>query len=153
DRVAAELETLQLTNLAADEHVQFLALRNYLQKTTLHAFDGLAGDVLSQSRRLDRTLHRHFVEGWFEHVADRVLGAAGGIEPALSRLLSKTAMRRFTRASAVARLVSEAARHASAPNPIASFFFSTRMRRETALVPYALLDVCPVSTPFLDRAV
>jgi hypothetical protein len=60
-------------------------------------------------------------------------------------------MRRFPRAAAIARIVAEAGHHAGAPNPIASFFAFTRMRREVALAPCALLDVAAAAwLPFLD---
>jgi AcrB/AcrD/AcrF family len=153
DRVAAEREKHALTHFCTDEHVQFLPLRDYFSRHPAEVFDGLAGDVLSQSQRLDRSLHRAFVEGQFDRVAEHVLGDATVIEPALARLLTGGAASRFNRRLAARRVADEAVRHAGAPNPIAAFFFLTRMRREIALAPYALLDVCPVSTPFLDGQV
>jgi asparagine synthase (glutamine-hydrolysing) len=149
-RVAAEREKNVLTHYCADEHVQFLPLRDYFSRQQCEVFDGLAGDVLSQSRRLDAALHADFVEGRFEQAAERILGDANTIEPSLARLLTRRGAVRFARPLAVSRLTEEIARHADAPNPIAGFFFFSRMRREIALAPYALLDVCPVSTPFLD---
>jgi len=149
-RVAAEREKNVLTHYCADEHVQFLPLRDYFTRHRCEVFDGLAGDVLTQSQRLDATLHADFVEGRFEQIAQRILGDATTIEPALARLLTRGGTARFARRLAVSRLAEEAARHADAPNPIAGFFFFSRMRREVALAPYGLLDVCPVSTPFLD---
>jgi asparagine synthase (glutamine-hydrolysing) len=152
-RLAAEHEKNRITHYCADEHVHLLPLRDYFSEHPADVFDGLGGDVLSQSQRLDQKLHRAFVDGRFESVADRVLGNAEIIEPALQHLLTRTAAHRFDRARALARVAVEAARYADAPNPIAAFFFFTRMRREIALAPYALLDVCPVWTPFLDRDV
>jgi asparagine synthase (glutamine-hydrolysing) len=148
-RVAAEREKNRLTHYCADEHVQFLPLRDYFSDRPCEVFDGLAGDVLSQSGRLDASLHAHFVEGRFEEAAQRILGDETTIEPSLARLLTPAGAARFPRRLAASRVVLEVARHAGAPNPVAGFFFS-RMRREVALAPYALLDVCRVSTPFLD---
>jgi asparagine synthase (glutamine-hydrolysing) len=149
-RVAAEHEKNVLTHYCADEHAQFLPLRDYFAAHRCEVFDGLAGDVLTQSQRLDPALHADFVEGRFERVAQRVLGDEEKIEPALARLLTRRGAERFPRQLAVARVAAEAAHHAGAPNPIAGSFFFSRMRREVALAPYALLDICPVSTPFLD---
>ena len=149
-RVAAEREKNVLTHYCSDEHVQFMPLRDYFSRRPFEVFDGLAGDVLSQSQRLDASLHRDFVDGRFEPAAERILGDAQSIEPALARLLTRRAAARFNRRLAVSRLAGEIARHADAPNPIAGFFFFSRMRREVALAPYGVLDVCPVSTPFLD---
>jgi asparagine synthase (glutamine-hydrolysing) len=151
-RIPAEREKNRLTSYCADEHVQFLPLRDYFATRTDLLFDGLAGDVLSQGQRFDPALHRAFVDGRFAVVADRTLGDPAAIEPALAGLLSRRALARFSRAAAVDRVRAEAARHAAAPNPIASFFFFTRMRREIALAPYGVLDVAAVATPFLDPA-
>jgi asparagine synthase (glutamine-hydrolysing) len=149
-RVAAEREKNVLTHYCSDEHVQFLPLRDYFSRRRFEVFDGLAGDVLSQSQRLDASLHRDFADGRFEAAAERILGDPPTIEPALARLLTARGAARFSRRLAVARLAGEIALHADAPNPIAGFFFFSRMRREVALAPYGVLDVCPVSTPFLD---
>ena len=152
-RVRAEREKNALTHLCADEHAQLLPLRDRFLRRDELLFDGLAGDVLSQSQRLDPALHRAFVDGRFDLVADRVLLDAASIEPALDGLLTRAAARRFPRSAAISRVVTEAAQHAGAPNPIASFFFFNRMRREVALAPYGLLAPCPVVTPFLDPAI
>ncbi|MGH9141588.1 MAG: asparagine synthase-related protein [Vicinamibacterales bacterium] len=149
-RVAAEREKNALTHCCADEHAQFLPLRDYFTVHRCDVFDGLAGDVLTQSQRLDVALHADFVEGRFGRVAQTILGDQRTIEPSLAHLLTPRGAARFGRPLAVSRLVGECARHAEAPNPIAGFFFFSRMRREIALAPYCLLDVCPVSTPFLD---
>jgi hypothetical protein len=109
--------------------------------------------VLSQSQRLDPELHRLFVEGRFDAIAELVLGAADAIEPALARLLTPEAVRRFDRRIAASRVAVEAARYADAPNPIAAFFFFTRTRREIALAPFGVLRGIPrtaIQTPFLD---
>jgi hypothetical protein len=149
-RLEAEREKNRLTHYCADEHVQFLPLRDYFSNRRCEIFDGLAGDVLSQSGRLDASLHADFVEGRLERTAQRILGEETTIEDSLARLLTRAGAARFPRRLAASRLALEVARHAGAPNPIAGFFFFSRMRREIALAPYALLDVCPVSTPFLD---
>ena len=153
DRVAAEHQKNALTDCCSDEHVQFLPLRDYFARRDDLVFDGLAGDVLSQSQRLDPDLHRLFAFARFDDAADLVLGDRASIEPALQGLLTRHAMTRFPRGAAVARVRAEAAKHAGAANPIASFYFFSRMRREIALAPYALLDVAAVSTPFLDEGI
>lgn len=151
DRVAAESEKNALTSFCADEHVQFLPLREYFERQPATLFDGLGGDVLSQSYRLDPHLHRLFADGRASEVAEIVAGDPQVVEPALSALLTPGARRRFSRERAVARLGEEARRYIDNPNPIASFFTATRMRREIALAPCAMFDVAPnVWLPFLD---
>ena len=152
NRVEAHLETQALTHSCADEHVQFLPLRGYLQHLQFHALDGLGGDVLSQSPQLDGALHRLFAEGRTNDVAARVLGDPAQIKPALAGVVGPAAVARFAREKAVASVAAEAGAHTARPNPIASFFFANRMRRETALAPYGVLDGYRVSTPFLDAA-
>jgi len=150
DRFAAEREKNRLTHYCSDEHVQFLPLRDYFSERGCEVFDGLAGDVLSQSGRLDASLHADFVEGRIQRAAQRILGDERTIEPSLAHLLTRQGAARFPRRLAASRVALEVARHAGAPNPISGFYFFSRTRREIALAPYALLDVCPVSTPFLD---
>jgi hypothetical protein len=152
DRVEAQLETQALTHSCADEHVQLLPLRGYLQHLQFHALDGLGGGVLSQSQHLDGGLHRLFADGHAQDVAARVLGDSAQIEPALAGLVAPAALSRFARDKAVARVAGEAGAHMARPNPIASFLFANQMRRETALAPYGVLDGYRVSTPFLDAA-
>jgi hypothetical protein len=151
DRVAAESEKNGLTSFCADEHVQFLPLRAYFEHAPATLFDGLGGDVLSQSQRLNPGFHRLFVDRRFRDVAEAVAGDPAVVEPAVAALLTADARRRFCRERAIARLSEEAARYAGDPNPIASFFTATRMRREIALAPCAMLDVAStVWLPFLD---
>ena len=56
-------------------------------------------------------------------------------------------------ALAVAALTEELRRHRHAPNPVGSFLFWNRARREIALMPFALLqhDELTIRTPYLDR--
>jgi hypothetical protein len=150
DRVDVEREKNVLTHYCAEDHAQFLPLRPYFEEVHRHVFDGLGGDVLAQSRRLNPTLHVLFDAGRFEAVANHILGDEGAIEPALEHVLSVGALAMFPRDLAVSRIAEEAARHADAPNPIASFYFFTQVRREIALAPYALYGGTDVSTPFTD---
>lgn len=151
DRVAAESEKNALTSFCTDEHVQFLPLRAYCERVRATLFDGLGGDVLSQSQRLDPLLHRLFVERRLDAAAALIAGHADVIEPALAALLTRDASRRFSRERAIDRLTEQARLYVDDPNPIASFFTATRMRREIALAPCAILDVAgPVWLPFLD---
>jgi hypothetical protein len=151
DRVAAESEKNALTSFCADEHVQFVPLRAYLERVPATLFDGLGGDVLSQSQRLAPSLHRLFAERRLVEAAEIIAGDANVVEPALAALLTTEASHRFSRERAIARLSGEARLYADDPNPIASFFTATRMRREVALAPCAMLDVAgTVWLPFLD---
>jgi hypothetical protein len=53
-------------------------------------------------------------------------------------------------ARVVERLADEIALHRDRPNPVGSFFFSNRMRREIALAPFGVLSEFVAHVPFLD---
>jgi asparagine synthase (glutamine-hydrolysing) len=152
-RVAAERRKNELTHFCCDEHVQFLPLADCLTGSAAVVFDGIGGDVLSQSSYLRQELLALVEAGRWRALADAVLDAGGNdrIDGALRALLTPGAAARFTRERAVARVIREVERHAAAANPIGSFYFWNRTRREVALAPYALLRHLPaVYSPFLD---
>lgn len=147
-RASAELRKNLITHFCADEHAWFMALADRLSGQNVAVWDGIAGDVLSNGHRLEAP-----------HLA---LARAGNIEDLAQSLLDESAMRmvppamaaRWSREAAVARLTEELRHHLDAPNPIGSYFFWNRTRREIALVPFGLWNVAgSVRTPYLDPAV
>jgi hypothetical protein len=122
---------------------------------TAETYDGIGGDVLSQSAFLNPDIVRLVEKGDAEAIAEYLLDGYGitVTEAALDRLLAPDLRRRLSRERAVARLGREIRRHLDAPNPIASFFFWNRTRREIALSPYALIRDVVVYAPFLDHDV
>ena len=155
DRIRAEREKNRRTHFCTDEHAQFVALADYLAGVTLETYDGIAGDVLSQSAYLNADIHRLFEQRKVAAVADYLLDGYGTTvtEHALASLLSPGLLREVPRERAIARLTREIARHVDAPNPIASFFFWNRTRREVALSPFALMRGIHVHAPYLDDEV
>ena len=150
-RLRAELRKNRATGFCTDEHAQLLVLADHLQGIDT-LYDGIAGDVLSgglflTAERLDRfargdydTLARELVSGRSERVREAVLGAE-----MYARLGPDTAIH---------AIADELGRHAEAPNPVGSFYFWNRTRREIALGPFALLQGCRlVHAPYLDREV
>ena len=130
DRIAAESEKNRLTNFCADEHAQFLPLRDYFASHRCTVFDGLAGDVLSQSQRLDPQLHRH--------VRGRPSSRGRRGDPRRSgrgRRCARRAADASTRSAASdanGRWRASSRKPDGTPArriPIASFFAFTRMRR------------------------
>ena len=153
-RLAAERRKNELTHFCSDEHVQFLPLADRLNGRAEAAFDGIGGDVLSQSAYLRQDSLVLFDTGAWRALANVVLDAAGNdrMEDALRLVLTRGAAARFTRERALARVAEELERHAGAANPVGSFYFWNRTRREIALAPYALLGGVPaVYSPFLDH--
>ena len=153
DRASLERRKNLLTHLCTDEHAQFIVLLEHLQANTRETYDGIAGDVLSQSTYLRSEVHALFRRGDYRGVAAFVLDGYGNTmsDPALERVLAPGFCREVSRERALARLASEIARHADAPNPVGSFFLYNRTRREVALAPYGLLRDLTVFAPYLDR--
>jgi hypothetical protein len=72
-------------------------------------------------------------------------------ERALSRMAAPDLHAGLSRARAVERLTRELATHLDAVNPIASFYFWNRTRREIALAPYGLQRATRTFAPYLDH--
>jgi hypothetical protein len=153
DRWALEVRRHATTHLCSDEHAQFVVLADHLRAHTSETYDGIAGDVLSQSTYLRAEAHALFARRDFEGFAGFVLDGYGTTisERALGRVLAPVLARELPRERAVARLAAEAARYADAPNPVGSFFLHNRTRREVALAPYGLMRDITVYAPYLDR--
>jgi hypothetical protein len=154
-RLAVERDKNARTHFCTDEHAQFVALANHLRSATRVTYDGIAGDVLSQSSYLNPEVQALWDRRDERALADYLLDGYGTAttDAALARLLAPDLLREVPRERAIARLVGEVRRHLDAPNPVASFFFWNRTRREIALSPYALLRDVTVYAPFLDVAV
>src|SRR5262249_32742319 len=154
-RFKSELRKNIKTNFCSDEHAQYLALADYVRGRFRILYDGIGGDVLSNGLFLDETRLRLFEEGDFLALAKSLLTAfwAPGIDPetVLVKLLSRDRYQRLSRDMAIDSLVTELSQHAQAPNPVASFFFWNRTRREIALAPFRILgDSAQIFCPYLD---
>ncbi len=152
DRIDTERRKNLRTHLCTEEHGQFMVLADYLSGATRETFDGIAGDVLSQSSYADPALLALFRRGDVRGVAEFLLHGHGNVvtERALSRLVAPRLHGQLSRERAVARLEREIATHLDAVNPIASFYFWNRTRREIALAPYGLQREITAFAPFLD---
>lgn len=148
--VPGELHKNTLTNFCTKEHGWFLPIADYLGAKTRVTYDGLGGDVLSAGLFLTEEKLDLFARARFARLAELLLTPVA--ETRLQRLLSPGAYARFHRAIAAQRLAEELETHAQAPNPVASFYFHNRTRRNVALSPYRLLQaVKTIYSPYLDR--
>ncbi len=158
-RLKAELRNTVKTNFCADEHAQYLALADYVAGRYDYLYDGIGGDVLSNGLFSNATRLACFADGRFKDLAEDLfqafpIGSRFSHEALLRELLPPHQYRRFSRESAIASLSEELSRHAHAPNPVASFFFGNRTRREVALAPFSILgESVKVLCPYLDHAV
>jgi asparagine synthase (glutamine-hydrolysing) len=155
DRAAVERRKNEATHLCSDEHAHFVILAEHLRAHTPETYDGIAGDVLSQSTYLRPDVHALFERGDLQGVAEFVLDGYGTMmaESALARVLDPAIYCELSRERAVSRLATEAAAHVHAPNPTGSFFFNNRTRREIALAPFGLMRDITAFAPYLDHEV
>jgi hypothetical protein len=139
-----------LTSFCSDEHAWALALADFLTGRAAAAFDGLGGDVLSAGLFLTRRRQRLYERGRFGELAELLLFPR--TDWTLPLFLRSDVGARAARDHAVARIAVELERHAGAANPIGSFYFWSRTRREISLVPYGLLGhLDRVYAPYLDH--
>jgi hypothetical protein len=131
-RLQAEQRKNLLTSFCSDEGTAFLALGDYLERQwagrSVTIFDGLGGDFLSDGRFLSEQRLALLEAGRLADLADDLLSG----RPHLPSLLSAELAPRLSRAVAIERLEAELARHLDAPNPITSYIFFNRCRREIA---------------------
>lgn len=153
DRMAAEKEKNHRTHFCAEEAVQWLALADHLHTTSAQTFDGIAGDVLSQSMYLEPVLLDRLESGDVGGAASFICSSPTSWLPerAVRGLVSPAMYRAMSFDRARARLERAIAPHVQAPNPVASFYFWNRTRREVGLTPYGLMRDVVVYAPYLDR--
>jgi asparagine synthase (glutamine-hydrolysing) len=153
DRTAAEREKNQRTHFCAEEGVQWLALADRLPSTSSETYDGIAGDVLSQSMHLTAGLLERFDRGDVGGIASFMLSseAISLPERAIRVLVPPVIHQSMSYDRARRRLERAISCHVDMPNPVGSFFFWNRTRREIALAPYGMLRDLVVHAPYLDR--
>jgi asparagine synthase (glutamine-hydrolysing) len=151
-RFGSEIAKNWATHLCADEHAWFVNMIATLGSSPAVMYDGLGGALSVPSRFHTRDTFALVEAGRTRELAERLLTAYSvHTEAYLVRVLRADAAAR-SRAMAVDRIASELDRHIDAPDPIKSFNFWNRIRRELALVPYGLMKQVPtVYTPYLDH--
>ena len=158
DQTEPRLEAEQRKNLksgfCSDEGTAFLALGDYLEahragRQTI-VFDGIAGDFLSDGRFLSEQRLDLLEAGRIGDLADNLLHRPGH----LPDLLRDEVADRLSREVAISRLETELARHLDAPNPIQSYIFQNRCRREIATFPFGFYSAeIDKRCPYLDHEV
>jgi asparagine synthase (glutamine-hydrolysing) len=148
-RFQAEYRKNLLTNFCSDEHAWYMVAADYLVREARPVYDGIGGDVLSAGLFLTPRRLGLFESGNARAIAEELLTAN---EELFVRLLPPEFARKLGRELAISHLQSEVQHHLGRPNPVGSFFFCNRTRREIALVPYGLLGALPaVYAPYLDH--
>lgn len=150
--LSAELRKNCETHFCAPAHAWFFALADFLNGCFDYTYDGLGGDVLSQSSFLNPGIDAIFRSNDVHAISSELLFGRTPEQPVLKGLLPHKLQKSMSSEVAKGRLAKEVKKHLDMPNPTASFFFWNRTRRMTALAPYSLLEqqLC-VYAPFLDH--
>lgn len=156
-RLRAEIIKNRLNGFCALENIWCIDFYSQVARSASLIYEGTPGDVLSAGSYLKRDQIIMFEHGELEQLANSLIDQWlnwHGSEASLARLLSPDAARLLSRDKAVARLVSELAKHADAPNPLTSFYFWNRSRRVTAMQPFSVAYSMHLNsiTPYLDHA-
>jgi hypothetical protein len=147
DGLTEELHKNRWNHYLSDENSWYMQILPALQGAL---FDGLAGGMLSgtdmfQAERLNAAIGKESGSTAASALLE-VMGSA-------LRFLSEPFRRHWSRALAIERLALELERHRHAPNPITSFLFWNRTRREIALIPLCIAGRrVPVRLAYLDPA-
>jgi len=153
----AELKKNSLLSFCADEHWQWMALARTLKGKTKIIYDGLGGDVLSaglfsNNQRLKAFETEHLAELAGSLLSENKIWDFFHHKTALDSIPSDEFQEKIDVKYALAHLTTELQKHLNAINPIASFFFWNRTRREIGLSPFAILsDIPTVYCPYLDH--
>ena len=144
-------DSVQRKNIASSycstQHAWAMPMVDYLSKNAACVFDGIGGDVLSAGLFLDQERVTLASEGRLTELADLILGP----ETTLKSVCARGMYERMSRDAARSRVVIELERHTNAANPVGSFYFWNRTRRDIALIPYAMMSCVPfVIAPYLD---
>lgn len=147
----AEIKKNELTGYSTFDHGLFLTLKEYLDSQDFNIlFDGLAGDVLSQSSFLNKTKTDYYISKKYDALANEILGAEGYYP----RMLSPSLYSKVKREDAVITLIDEFKKYSDYPNPVGQFYFWNRTRRSISLNPILVLGHKKhVFFPYLDASV
>lgn len=139
----------ELTSYCSDENTWAMPLVERINREPTALYDGIGGDVLSAGLFNTQDRVRLARDGDAEGLALDLLGDS---ETSWRVALTPQAQHRFGIDRAVARVAKALRRHLDAPNPVASFYFWNRTRREIALYTYGMYrSDSVVYAPYLDH--
>ena len=150
-----EFDKNVVTHMCADEHEWFTPLALYLADNAQCTYSGVGGTWEPDGGTvLTVQMAKLLASGALPQVADLLLGNFGTDEARLATLLTREQAQLMPVDTARERVLRELERHAHAPNPLGSFWFWNRERREHALAAHGMLGSVPVvHLPFLDSEV
>jgi len=152
-RFDSELRKNWETHLCADEHAWYVPMVDALAGTVRTLYDGLGGALSVPNRFHSREAMALVAAGRTRELAARLLAELSrSDERFLMRLVREPYRDALSLERAIEHLAEELDRHSTAPDPIKSFNFWNRIRRELALVPFGMMRAVPtVYSPYLDH--
>ncbi len=147
-----EMTTNIALNMCVDEPAWIFALYEYINGNSPISYDGIAA-LLSHSTYVTREALNIFHHGRWDELVN-YLFRQWSKGPRTFSILSVDQRDKFDKETAAIRVLQELKSHAGAANPLLSFYFWNRTRREVALAPLLLLkDVEAAFMPYLDHQV
>jgi asparagine synthase (glutamine-hydrolysing) len=135
------------TGYCADEHGWALPLVRRIEHQDGTILDGLGGDLLSAGNFSTEQRLRWFEQGNLTDLARDLFDVN---EASLVRAINPDWREALSKEQAIAHMEQELRRHCGAPNPVASFVFWNRARRELSLLPFCLYSKhLKVRVPYL----
>lgn len=149
---AAQLRKTPEVNFCEVPDGWFLPIVDFLGQRFDCIYDGIAGDVLSQSSYLNPEIDAVFRSRQKDRICRKLLGTEGSANALLTKLLRGELEPAAHVEVAIKRLRGEIDKHLDAHNPVGSFIFWNRTRRKIATGPYGLLrEIACVYAPYLDH--
>lgn len=149
-RLRAELSKNIATNLCADEHAWLSGVTDRVRAHGGTTYDGVGGDVLTDSSFFDSNHIRDIATGRPERVAVRLLQGGGRVDD--QRVFRSSRPTRELQEIATNKIATEIARYRGSVNGLAMFYFWNRTRREIALMSAGMMRDMPYAyCPFVDQ--
>lgn len=144
-----------LTHLCADEHEWFMPLFEFFKSAGVCTYNGVAGTWEPEGgTRLTERASELFDDRQVGRVPQLLFQNFRGDERRLRALLTKKQMQLMPLELAESRLRFELNQYIDRPNPLGTFWFENRERRELGLVASGILGGLPtVFVPYLDYGV
>ena len=143
-KARAQCRASALTGFSSDELGWMLPIRAFLDRHEGVVFDGIAGDILSNGLYLHPGLLAAMQAGDTAEAAELLLG----LEDLWQGVLDGAFYKSLSRERAAAALRAELGKHLGAPNPVSSYLFWNRTRREMSLFGFTILG--NVRMPYID---
>ena len=150
-RFDCEFMKNRLAGLCASRHVKMLTMAEYLNTHAQTTYDGIAGSLV-QSFLNEQNDINLYIDDDLNPLTNSFLKKWTSGEDAYQLALNPETYQLIHFDKAFARLKEEITIHKNAPNPITSYYFWNRQRRDISLIPYAMLgDIPYVYSPYLDH--